>query len=81
MRERGLSEAAVDKAMAGAFNRKPIWVRDRRCCSPAWSMNFLLAGSLFSVALGMPIPQGRGPLTVTEIQAGSPAEDALRLAT
>ena len=25
MRERGLSEAAVDKAMEGAFNRKPIW--------------------------------------------------------
>ncbi|HTE66476.1 MAG TPA: site-2 protease family protein, partial [Candidatus Binatia bacterium] len=23
MRERGLSEAAIDKAMAGAFNRKP----------------------------------------------------------
>src|SRR6266540_3788643 len=27
LRQRGLSEAAVDKAMAGAFNRKPIWMR------------------------------------------------------
>src|SRR5438309_26480 len=27
MRQRGLSEAAVDRAMVGAFSRKPIWVR------------------------------------------------------
>ena len=30
MRERGLSEAAVDKAMEGAFNRKPLWRADGR---------------------------------------------------
>lgn len=36
-------------------------------------MNFLLAGILFSVALSLPIQQGRGPLIVTEVQAGSPA--------
>ncbi|HEY8179980.1 MAG TPA: M50 family metallopeptidase [Candidatus Limnocylindria bacterium] len=78
MRERGLSEAAVDKAMEGAFNRKPIGVRMAVLLAGV-VMNFLLAGILFSVALAMPIPQGRGPLTVTEIQADSPAEDALQV--
>jgi regulator of sigma E protease len=75
MRERGLSESAVDKAMAGAFNRKPIWVRVVVLLAGV-VMNFLLAGVLFSVALAMPVPQGHGPLTVTEIQADSPAASA-----
>jgi regulator of sigma E protease len=78
MRSRGLSEAAVDIAMAGAFNRKPIWVRVIVLLAGV-AMNFVLAGILFSVALSMPIPQGRGPLTVTEIQEDSPAEAALRV--
>ena len=78
MRERGLSEAAVDIAMAGAFNRKPIWVRVLVLLAGV-ALNFVLAGILFSVALSMPIPQGRGPLTVTEIQEDSPAEVALRV--
>ncbi len=72
MRERGLSESAVDKAMAGAFNRKPIWIR-LIVLFAGVVMNFLLAGVLFSVALSMPVPEGHGPLTVTDIQAGSPA--------
>ena len=72
MRQRGLSDAAIDKAMAGAFNRKPIWVRMLVLLAGV-GMNFLLAGILFSVALSLPIQQGRGPLTVTEVQAGSPA--------
>src|SRR6187399_150964 len=58
MRERGLSEAAVDKAMEGAFNRKPLGVRMVVLLAGV-VMNFLLAGILFSVALAMPIPQGR----------------------
>lgn len=74
MRHSGLSEAAVDKAMAGAFNRKPVWVRIVVLLAGV-VMNFLLAGALFSVALSMPIPEGRGPLTVEEIQPGSPAEE------
>jgi regulator of sigma E protease len=75
MRQRGLSEAAVDKAMAGAFNRKPIWVRIGVLLAGV-AMNFLLAAILFAVALSLPGSEGRGPLTVTEIQAGSPAVTA-----
>jgi regulator of sigma E protease len=72
MRDRGLSEAAVDKAMAGAFNRKPIWIRIAVLLAGVL-MNFLLAGILFSVAVTMPVPQGRGPLTITDVQPDSPA--------
>lgn len=72
MREQGLSEAAVDRAMAGAFNRKPVWVRIVVLLAGV-AMNFLLAAVLFAAALSLPIQQGRGPLTVTELQPGSPA--------
>jgi regulator of sigma E protease len=75
LRERGLSEAAIDKAMAGAFNRKPVWVRLLVLLAGV-AMNFILAGVLFAVAFSLPVPQGRGPLTITEVQAGSPAENA-----
>lgn len=75
MREHGLSEAAVDKAMAGAFNRKPIWVRLIVLVAGV-AMNFLLAAILFGAALSLPVQQGRGPLTVTDIQADSPAVTA-----
>ncbi len=75
MRQRGLSEAAVDKAMEGAFNRKPIWVRLVVLVAGV-TMNFLLAAVLFAVVLSMPGTEGRGPLTVTEIQTGSPAVTA-----
>ena len=75
MRKRGLSEAAVDKAMEGAFNRKPIWVRIVVLVAGV-AMNFLLAAVLFAVALSLPGSEGRGPLTITEIQAGSPAVTA-----
>jgi regulator of sigma E protease len=75
MRQRGLSEAAVDKAMEGAFNRKPIWIRMVVLLAGV-AMNFLLAAVLFAVALSLPAQQGRGPLTVTEIQADSPAVSA-----
>jgi regulator of sigma E protease len=72
MRQRGLSDAAIDKAMEGAFNRKPIWLRMLVLLAGV-GMNFLLAGILFSVALSLPVQQGRGPLIVTEVQSGSPA--------
>ncbi len=72
MRQQGLSEAAVDRAMAGAFNRRPIWVRIVVLLAGV-VMNFLLAGILFAVALSLPAQQGRGPLSITEIQANSPA--------
>jgi regulator of sigma E protease len=72
MRGHGLSEAAIDTAMEGAFNRKPIWIR-LAVLFAGVGMNFLLAATLFAVALSMPAQQGRGPLTVTELQPGSPA--------
>ncbi len=75
MRQQGLSEAAVEQAMAGAFNRRPVWIRIAVLLAGV-AMNFLLAGILFSVALALPVQQGRGPLIITEIQAGSPAVDA-----
>ncbi|MDQ2854527.1 MAG: RIP metalloprotease [Chloroflexota bacterium] len=75
MRGHGLSEAAVDKAMQGAFNRKPVWVRIVVLLAGV-VMNFVLAALLFAVALSLPAQQGRGPLTVTEVQAGSPAVTA-----
>jgi regulator of sigma E protease len=78
MRERGLSEGAIDKAMAGAFNRKPVWVRLLVLLAGV-AMNFILAGVLFAVAFSLPVPQGRGPLTVTEIQADSPADGLLQV--
>jgi regulator of sigma E protease len=73
MRKRGLSESAIEAAMAGSFNRKPIWVRLLVLLAGV-GMNFILAGVLFAVALSMPVPQGRGPLTITEIQPDSPAQ-------
>jgi regulator of sigma E protease len=75
MRQRGLSDAAIDKAMQGAFNRKPIWVRIVVLLAGV-VMNFLLAALLFAVAISMPVQQGRGPLKVVEVQAGSPAVGA-----
>jgi regulator of sigma E protease len=75
MRQRGLSEGAVDKAMEGAFNRKSIWVRIVVLVAGV-AMNFLLAAVLFALALSLPGTEGRGPLTVTEIQANSPAVTA-----
>lgn len=75
MRQRGLSEAAIDKAMQGAFNRKPVWMRMLVLLAGV-AMNFLLAAILFAVALSLPAQEGRGPLTVTEVQPGSPAVSA-----
>jgi regulator of sigma E protease len=75
MRSHGLSEAAVDKAMAGAFNRKPIWVRIIVLLAGV-AMNFLLAAVLFSFVSSLPGYAARGPVVVTEIQAHSPAEAA-----
>lgn len=75
MRKRGLSEVAIDKAMEGAFNRKPIWVRIVVLVAGVL-MNFALAALLFAVALSLPGQQGRGPLTVTDVQTDSPAVTA-----
>jgi len=72
MRERGMSEAAIDRAMAGAFNRKPVWVRIVVLLAGV-VMNALLAVVLFAVALSMPAPALVGPLTVKTVEPNSPA--------
>ena len=76
MRERGHSDGAIEMAMRGAFNRKPIWVRIAVLVAGV-AMNFLLAAGLFAWAFSVPEPFGAPPLTVTGIQAGSPAEGSL----
>lgn len=78
MRERGLSEAAIEKAMVGAFNRKPILVRLAVLLAGV-VMNFLLAIVLFAAAFSVAQPIRVPPLTVTEIQPGSPAEGNLQV--
>jgi regulator of sigma E protease len=75
MRQRGLSEAAIEQAMTGAFNRKPIYVRVAVLLAGV-VMNFLLAGTLFSIASGMPQYQAQGGLVISSITPGSPADDA-----
>jgi regulator of sigma E protease len=78
LRESGLSDEEVEHAMAGAFNRRPVWVRIGVLLAGV-VMNFVLAAALFSIAFSMPTQVGEGPLTVTEIQAGSPAEGSLEI--
>jgi regulator of sigma E protease len=78
LRESGLTEDEVEHAMAGAFNRRPVWVRIGVLLAGV-VMNFVLAAALFAIAFSMPTQVGEGPLTVTEIQAGSPAEGSLEV--
>jgi regulator of sigma E protease len=78
LRESGLSDDEIEHAMAGAFNRRPIWIRIGVLVAGV-AMNFVLAAALFAVAFSMPLMVGEGPLTVTEIQQGSPAEGVLRV--
>ena len=78
LREQGMTDAEVETAMAGAFNRRPVWVRVVVLLAGV-VMNFILAASLFAVALSMPTLIGEGPLTVTEIQPDSPAEGRLEI--
>src|SRR6187431_1900740 len=72
LRELGLTGPEIEDAMAGAFNRKPVWVRVTVLLAGV-AMNFVLAAGLFALALSMPSPIGHGPLTVISIQDGSPA--------
>jgi regulator of sigma E protease len=78
LRESGLSEDEVRRAMEGAFNRRPIWIRLAVLLAGV-VMNFILAAVLFAVAFSMPQLHGEGPLTVTQIQAESPAEGNLQV--
>jgi len=68
----------IETAMEGAFNRRPIWVRVVVLLAGV-AMNFLLASALFAAAFSLPTLVGEGPLTVTDIQPGSPAADNLEV--
>jgi len=78
LREQGMTDDEVEKAMAGAFNRRPVWVRIGVLLAGV-AMNFILAAALFAAALSMPGLVGEGSLTVTNIQADSPASGQLRV--
>ena len=78
LREQGLTADEVEHAMAGAFNRRPVWVRITVLLAGV-AMNFLLAAGLFAAALSMPGLVAEGSLTVTEIQENSPAEGQLEV--
>ncbi len=78
LRERGLTEDEVEHAMAGAFNRRPIWIRIGVLLAGV-AMNFVLAAALFAVALSLPALIGHGPLTVIEVQENSPAAGKLEV--
>jgi regulator of sigma E protease len=77
LREQGLTEPEVERAMAGAFNRRPMWIRITVLLAGV-AMNFVLAGAVFAYAATLPQPLSLGPLHVLAVQEDSPAERALR---
>ena len=78
LREQGMTGDEIDHAMAGAFNRKPIWVRMAVLLAGVL-MNFVLAGALFSAVVSLPQQVGYGPLTILEVQEDSPAQGRLEV--
>lgn len=78
MRDQGLSEAAIDRAMSGSFTRRPVIVRIVVLVAGV-VMNFLLAIVLFTAAFMLPTPGYVGPLTVTALQPNSPAAQHLKI--
>lgn len=78
LREQGIDGPELERALEGAFSRKPIPVRLAVLLAGV-AMNSLLAVVLFAAALSMPVPVGHGPLTVTDIQEGSPAAAVLEV--
>jgi regulator of sigma E protease len=78
LREQGMTPDEVEHAMAGAFNRKPIWIRLGVLLAGV-AMNFALAAGLFAGALSLPALIGHGPLTVISIQDDSPAMGNLQV--
>ena len=78
LRQRGLSEAAVEREMAGSFSRKPLWVRIAVLFAGV-VMNFLLAVGLLAVAAAQPQPRSRGADHRHRVQADSPAAGVLEV--
>jgi regulator of sigma E protease len=77
LRKQGLNDAEIERAMEGAFNRRPVWIRVAVLLAGV-AMNFLLAAALFGIAYGMPRVIAHGPLTVTGVQEDSPADGRLQ---
>jgi regulator of sigma E protease len=78
LRERGMTEPEIARAMEGAFNRRPIWVRIGVLLAGV-VMNFILAAGLFAGALSLPTLIGHGPLHVIDVQENSPADGELEV--
>ncbi|HEX2765537.1 MAG TPA: M50 family metallopeptidase [Candidatus Limnocylindria bacterium] len=78
LRENGLADEEIERAMQGAFNRKPIWIRIAVLVAGVL-MNFLLAVVLFAGLAAMPQPYSAGPLEVLSVQEDSPAEGVLEV--
>jgi regulator of sigma E protease len=78
LRESGLTDAEIEHAMEGAFNRRPIWIRIGVLLAGV-AMNFILAGLAFSWFMAQPEPIPLGPLHVLEVQEDSPAEGVLEV--
>ena len=73
------TDAEIDHAMEGAFNRRPIWVRVGVLLAGV-AMNFVLAGvALRRGAAAMPQPlEPRTAAPCIEIQAGQPGRGGAR---
>ena len=78
LRERGLSDAAIEKTMEGALSRRSVPIRLAVLLAGVL-MNFMVGALLFSAAYSQPTPEYHGPVTITSIQEGSPAEGALMI--
>jgi regulator of sigma E protease len=76
LRERGLSDAAIEKTMEGALSRRSVPIRLAVLLAGVL-MNFVVGGLLFAMAYGQPTPEYHGPVTVVSIQEGSPADGVL----
>ena len=78
LRERGLSDTAIEKTMEGALSRRSIPIRLSVLLAGVL-MNFMVGALLFAAAYSQPTPEYHGPVTVTSIQDGSPADGVLQL--
>ena len=78
LRESGMTDDQIEQAMAGAFNRKPIWVRIGVLVAGV-AMNFLLAAAAFGLLTTFPQQLPLGPVRIVSIQADSPAEGVLEV--
>jgi regulator of sigma E protease len=76
LRERGLSDTAIEKTMEGALSRRRIPIRLAVLLAGVL-MNFLVGALLFAAAYSQPTPEYHGPVTITSIQEGSPADGVL----